>query len=83
MPVCLTGDNNTEPKYQTKNMDTDPETAIDDEMRMTDWPVQEHLKGALAHAAKTHNISPLPVFDLDGESIDPSDYTLKLSSTII
>ncbi|KAI6006220.1 hypothetical protein F5J12DRAFT_892959 [Pisolithus orientalis] len=64
-------------------MDTNPKTAIDDEMRMMDWPVQEHLKGALAHAAETHNISPLPVFDLDGESIDPSDYTHRLSSAIV
>ncbi|KIN98993.1 hypothetical protein M404DRAFT_156312 [Pisolithus tinctorius Marx 270] len=79
---------------QTKNMNTDPETAVDDgglrlmltlstEMRTTDWPVQERLKGALARAAETHNISPLPVFDLHGESIDPSDYTRKLSGAIV
>ncbi|KIN97944.1 hypothetical protein M404DRAFT_158864 [Pisolithus tinctorius Marx 270] len=53
------------------------------EMRTMDWPVQEHLKGALTHAAETHNISPFPVFDLDGESINPSDYTCKLSGAIV
>ncbi|KAI5998418.1 hypothetical protein F5J12DRAFT_895614 [Pisolithus orientalis] len=67
----------------TKNTDTNPETAIDDEMRTTDWLVQEHLKGALAHAAETHNISPLPVFDLNGKSINPLDSTCKLSSAVI
>ncbi|KAI6151873.1 hypothetical protein BKA82DRAFT_4351204 [Pisolithus tinctorius] len=69
--------------FVTKNTNTDPETAVDDEMRTTDWPVQERLKGALARAAETHNISPLPVFDLHGKSIDPSDYTRKLSGTIV
>ncbi|KAI6148102.1 hypothetical protein BKA82DRAFT_163266 [Pisolithus tinctorius] len=50
---------------------------------MMDWPVQECLKGALVQAAETHNISPLTVFDLDSESINPLDYTHKLSGTIV
>ncbi|KAI6148798.1 hypothetical protein BKA82DRAFT_4354650 [Pisolithus tinctorius] len=69
--------------FVPKNTDTDPETAVDDEMRTTEWPVQERLRGALAQAAETHVISPLPVFDLDGESIDPSDYICKLSGAIV
>ncbi|KAI6142611.1 hypothetical protein BKA82DRAFT_108976, partial [Pisolithus tinctorius] len=81
----------SETKFQPKDTNTDPETAIDDgelrsqvtEMRTTDWPVQERLKGALTQAAETHNISPLPVFDLNGESIDPTDYIRKLSGAIV
>ncbi|KIO08664.1 hypothetical protein M404DRAFT_133027 [Pisolithus tinctorius Marx 270] len=82
---------NSETNLQPKNTDTDPETAVDDgEMKSLAWkldadvwPVQERLRGALAQAAETHVISPLPVFDLDGESIDPSDYICKLSGAIV
>ncbi|KIO01645.1 hypothetical protein M404DRAFT_149895 [Pisolithus tinctorius Marx 270] len=47
------------------------------------WPVPDDIKDTLTHAARTHNISPLPAFDVDGLPIEPVDYLRVLSGAVV
>ncbi|KAI6148713.1 hypothetical protein BKA82DRAFT_18509 [Pisolithus tinctorius] len=49
----------------------------------TAWPVPDNIKDALHHAASTHNVSPLPAFDVDGTRIQPVDYLRLLSGAVV
>ncbi|KIO01294.1 hypothetical protein M404DRAFT_150283, partial [Pisolithus tinctorius Marx 270] len=48
----------------------------------TAWPVPDNIKDMLHCAACTHNISPLPAFDIDGTPIQPVDYLWLLSGAV-
>ncbi|KAI6153941.1 hypothetical protein BKA82DRAFT_133971 [Pisolithus tinctorius] len=47
------------------------------------WPVQDELRDALSHAASTHYVSPLPVFDIDSMPIWAANYHRLLCGAIV
>ncbi|KAI5994274.1 hypothetical protein F5J12DRAFT_785836 [Pisolithus orientalis] len=65
-----------------KEDDDDPDNIACIDAMMA-WPVQEDNREALNHAASTHYVSPLPVFDVDGKPIQPVDYQWVLSGAVI
>ncbi|KAI6156923.1 hypothetical protein BKA82DRAFT_25961 [Pisolithus tinctorius] len=69
--------------FTKKDDSDDADTVTHNENATVAWPVQNHLKEALEHAALTHYVSPLLAFDANGVTIHPVDYHHMLCSVIV
>ncbi|KAI6008889.1 hypothetical protein F5J12DRAFT_782301 [Pisolithus orientalis] len=57
-----------------KDIKDDPKSIAHNEEATAVWPVPDDIKDVLTCAASTHNVSPLPAFDINGSPIKPVDY---------
>ncbi|KAI6157002.1 hypothetical protein BKA82DRAFT_4346058 [Pisolithus tinctorius] len=69
--------------FTKKDIEDKPESIAHNEQATAAWPVPDDIKDALTRAACTHNISPLPAFDVDGLPIEPVDYLRVLCGAVV
>lgn len=63
--------------------DSNSSVTADDDYTIANWPVAERCQGPLEALASTHDIAPIPAFDVNHRLIAPNDYKSKLCGAIV
>ncbi len=62
---------------------SDPNDHLGQEWRMDHWPVLPRNNSVMEHIRPTHNVNPIPAYDVDGHLIRPNMYEDVLAGALV